>query len=167
MNDPNGPMWDPVHEKYHLFYQYQTPRMWGHAVSDDLVNWQQLPMALTRQKSYDEGGDFSGSGTILDDADHTPVLTVSSNTNSVVFLMVPEDRTDPLLTNWVYVEDNPVYYTDCRDPTEIIKTSEGKYRIFDGMVNGTAVWEAESFDAIFSNTGWKHIGTWIRVSETS
>ena len=90
MNDPNGPMWDPVHEKYHLFYQYQTPRMWGHAVSDDLVNWQQLPMALTRQKSYDEGGDFSGSGTILDDADQTPVLTVSSNTNSVVFLMVPE-----------------------------------------------------------------------------
>ena len=31
-NDPNGPMWDPVHELYHLFYQYQTPRQWGHAV---------------------------------------------------------------------------------------------------------------------------------------
>ena len=66
--------------------------------------------------SDDEGGDFSGSGTIMDDKDQTPVLTVSSNTNSVVFLLVPEDRTDPYLTNWVYVEDNPVYYTDCRDP---------------------------------------------------
>ena len=95
----------------------------------------------------------------MDDADQTPVLTLSSNTNSVVFLMVPEDRTDPYLTNWVYVESNPVYYTDCRDPTEIIKTSEGKYRIFDGMANGTAAWEADTFDDIFSNKGWKHIST--------
>jgi sucrose-6-phosphate hydrolase SacC (GH32 family) len=73
MNDPNGPMYDPVHDMYHLFYQYQTPRMWGHAASRDLIDWWQLPMALTRQRSYDEGGDFSGSATVLDDANRTPV----------------------------------------------------------------------------------------------
>jgi len=66
-------MYDPVHDIYHLFYQYQTPRMWGHAISRDLVDWEQLPMALTRQRSYDEFGDFSGSATILDDTARTPV----------------------------------------------------------------------------------------------
>ena len=94
MNDPNGPMYDPMHELYHLMYQYQTPRNWGHAVSKDLVNWVQLPQALTRTQSYDAGGDFSGSATILDDDAQTPVLTVSTNNNDMVFVALPEDRTN-------------------------------------------------------------------------
>jgi sucrose-6-phosphate hydrolase SacC (GH32 family) len=70
-------------------------------VSDDLVNWQQLPMSLTRQNWYDAGGDFSGSATVLNDEAQTPVLTVSSSSNQVVFIAIPEDRSDPYLTNWV------------------------------------------------------------------
>lgn len=31
---------------YHLFYQYSTPREWGHAVSEDLIHWRHLPIAL-------------------------------------------------------------------------------------------------------------------------
>ena len=129
MNDPNGPMWDPVHERYHLMYQYQTPRNWGHAVSEDLVNWVQLPQALTRTESYDAGGDFSGSATILDDAAQTPVLTVSTNRNDVVFVALPADRDDPNLTNWTYPDYNPLFSTDARDPTEIFKTSGGACRV--------------------------------------
>ena len=104
MNDPNGPFFDPVHRKYHLFYQYQTPRHWGHAISDDLVSWQQLPMALTRQRSYDSGGDYSGSATVLDDEARTPLLTVSSSRSDVIWLAVPCDRSDPLLVCWKYVD---------------------------------------------------------------
>ena len=129
MNDPNGPMWDPVHERYHLMYQYQTPRNWGHAVSEDLVNWVQLPQALTRTESYDAGGDFSGSATILDDAAQTPVLTVSTNRNDMVFVALPADRDDPNLTNWTYPDYNPLFSTDARDPTEIFKTSGGACRV--------------------------------------
>ena len=57
MNDPNGLcQWQG---RYHLFYQYMpvrqepigSPRQhrgisWGHTVSDDLVNWRDLPIAL-------------------------------------------------------------------------------------------------------------------------
>ncbi len=32
MNDPNGLFYDPVFQRYHLMYQYLTPRVWGHAV---------------------------------------------------------------------------------------------------------------------------------------
>ena len=50
MNDPNGPLhW---RGRYHVFYQYNphSPRWeapyWGHAVSDDLVHWHDLPLSL-------------------------------------------------------------------------------------------------------------------------
>jgi len=157
MNDPNGPMYDPVHEKYHLFYQYKTPRNWGHAVSEDLVHWQQLPMALTRKNSYDSGGDWSGSATVLDNDDQTPVLTVSVNTNTVVFLAVPEDRSDPYLTNWIVPAYNPIYSSTTRDPTEIMKTTSGKYRIADGTSFGTELWETDSVESIFSDA-WSKVG---------
>lgn len=62
MNDPNGLVY--YRNRYHLFYQYNPfscewdHMHWGHAVSDDLVNWEHLPVAL----EPDEDGDiFSGS----------------------------------------------------------------------------------------------------------
>ena len=166
MNDPNGPLYDPVHDKYHLFYQYQTPRMWGHAVSDDLISWTQLPMALTRQNWYDIGGDFSGSGTVLDDEDQSVVLTVSSSDNSEIFLAVPEDRSDPNLTNWTLPDYNPIFLTSARDPTEIMKTPQGNYRIADGTASGTEMWEVTSFEDIFKNDTWTKISTFQDNSET-
>lgn len=68
INDPNG----LVHfkGKYHFFYQHNPysafwgSMHWGHAVSDDLVHWEYLPIALAPSEDYDdceEGGCFSGS----------------------------------------------------------------------------------------------------------
>ncbi|KAF9530381.1 glycosyl hydrolase [Crepidotus variabilis] len=45
MNDPNGAMYDPVKDEYHLFYQWHPNHVqwgnisWGHAVSKNLVTW--------------------------------------------------------------------------------------------------------------------------------
>lgn len=56
--------------KYHFFYQFNpysgfwSQMHWGHAVSDDLMHWEQLPVALAPSESYDDhpqGGCFSGS----------------------------------------------------------------------------------------------------------
>ncbi|MBC8569349.1 GH32 C-terminal domain-containing protein [Zongyangia hominis] len=49
-NDPNGMIY--YNNEWHLFYQYNpnTPKnvgqWWGHAVSSDLINWTELPVAL-------------------------------------------------------------------------------------------------------------------------
>lgn len=50
MNDPNGAIfWKG---KHHLFYQYNPNGAfwgtihWGHAVSEDLVHWTHMPIAL-------------------------------------------------------------------------------------------------------------------------
>ncbi|GMH70997.1 hypothetical protein TrST_g2389 [Triparma strigata] len=160
-NDPNGPLYDPVHDKYHLFYQYQTPRLWGHAVSDDLVSWVQMPVAITTDQWYDQGGVFSGSGTVLDDEEQSVILTISSSDNTEIFVATPKDRSDPFLTEWELPDSNPIYTTSARDPTEIMKTSDGRYRIADGTADGTAIWECmgcETAEDIISGGKWEEIG---------
>ena len=65
INDPNGFIW--YKGRYHLFYQcfpYSAHwgRMhWGHAVSKDLVNWDEKGIALFPSKTDDRSGCFSGS----------------------------------------------------------------------------------------------------------
>lgn len=66
MNDPNGLI--RVDGQYHAFYQHnphgigQGPMHWGHAVSDDLINWRELPVALYPDHL---GACFSGSALQL------------------------------------------------------------------------------------------------------
>lgn len=71
MNDPNGFSW--YQDRYHLFYQYFPyvtewgPMHWGHAVSEDLLNWDYLPAALAPDQPYDEEGCWSGSAVEISD----------------------------------------------------------------------------------------------------
>ena len=66
MNDPCGPIW--YGDLYHLFYQYNPSASvwgdmhWGHAISNDLVHWEHLPIAMSPTPGwYDENGVFTGS----------------------------------------------------------------------------------------------------------
>ena len=68
INDPNGLIY--YKGKYHFFFQFNPYyghwdyMHWGHAVSDDMLHWEYLPIALAPSESYDDhmrGGCFSGS----------------------------------------------------------------------------------------------------------
>ena len=59
--------------RYHMFFQCNPkshrfgPMHWGHAVSDDLIEWEELPVALEPVMPYENGnGCMSGSAIVAE-----------------------------------------------------------------------------------------------------
>ncbi len=68
MNDPNGLVYNEATKEYHMYYQYcktlkedQMQKYWGHAVSKDIINWEEKPVAISPDKY---GSIWSGSCVI-------------------------------------------------------------------------------------------------------
>ena len=65
MNDPNGLV--RVGDTYHMYFQFNpfgivpAHMSWGHAVSKDLMHWQELPVAIPEQGN---AAVFSGSAVL-------------------------------------------------------------------------------------------------------
>ncbi len=132
MNDPNGLV--RVAGEYHLFFQYNPYSVdfgrigWGHAVSDDLVHWQPLPVALAPTDA-----EMIFSGSVVVDRDNTSGLCPDAAPESCLVAIYTTSRDlgettrqtqdvavsqDRGLT-WTKYEGNPVLdldLVDFRDP---------------------------------------------------
>jgi fructan beta-fructosidase len=124
-NDPNGMVY--LDGEWHLFFQHNPVgwnwgnMTWGHAVSRDLVHWEQLPEAL--YPKVDVVGDcFSGGATVdrLDTAgwkqgDHEVMVVFLTDTGAGESLAYSADggRT------FTPYEGNPVVRHKGRDPKVI------------------------------------------------
>ena len=72
MNDPNGLVYDPSNQTYHMYYQYNPTgldignQVWAHAESKDMINWTQVEdMAIIQDDGL--GAIFSGSAVVDED----------------------------------------------------------------------------------------------------
>ncbi|XP_024012332.1 beta-fructofuranosidase, insoluble isoenzyme CWINV6 isoform X1 [Eutrema salsugineum] len=133
---------------YHMFYQHNplAPEfndiiIWGHSVSQDMVNWIQLEPALFPTEPFDRNSCWSGSATILPDG--KPVIMYTGlhepNRQQVTVIAEPKDVSDPLLREWVKPKYNPVMlppddipFDGFRDPTTAWQGQDGKWRVLVG-----------------------------------
>ena len=112
MNDPNG----VIHYKgqYHLFYQHNPDAPvwgnihWGHAVSDDLVHWHDLPIALApTPDGADTNGCWSGCA-LIDKGVPTIIYTgIDADNQQLPCLATSDDR----LITWTKYAGNPIIPT--------------------------------------------------------
>lgn len=122
LNDPNGLVW--YNGTYHLFFQYMPPHRpgaykdWGHAVSKDLLHWEQVDSHITPHRVW--GGCWSGSAVV----DEQNVAKLQSGNEKTILAFItngghPSDGLGPLCTqcmaystdggkSFVYYDKNPV-----------------------------------------------------------
>lgn len=118
-NDPNGLVY--FKNQYHLFYQtnpfgfYMGEMHWGHAISEDLIHWKELPIALHPHRTA-VGNCFSGSANV--DYDNETMILVFTDTDKGECVMTSHDG-----INWV-PRENPIIRHNGRDP-KLIKYDSG------------------------------------------
>ena len=115
MNDPNGLVWHKG--EYHLFFQHNPHgtewghMSWGHAVSKDLLTWEELPVAIPEGE---DGAIFSGSA-VCDGDDLVAIYTRHTETNQSQCIARSKDNG----RTFIKYENNPVLdenKKDFRDP---------------------------------------------------
>lgn len=97
LNDPNGLCY--WQGNWHLFYQAYPPedprQHWGHAMSKDLINWKDLPLAIYPNP---ESKVFSGTTYV----EENRVIAMYHGTDAGTMVAVSDD---PLLLNWKKLND--------------------------------------------------------------
>ena len=120
LNDPNGLcFWQG---RWHLFYQGyppEDPRVhWGHAVSDDLTHWRDLPYAI-----YPDPEECCFSGSTLVEDDRVIAMYHGTQVGNMV-----ATSSDPLLLNWEKVTGQAVIPAPPQDG------SPQEYTVFDPCI---------------------------------
>ena len=133
LNDPNGLcFWKG---RWHLFYQVNPPedarQHWGHAVSDDLIHWRDLPYAI-----YPNPEEKCYSGSTLVEEDRVIAMYHGTEAGNMVAV-----SRDPLLLNWEKVGDGPAIPVRTGDAYyHFLSPSPVPYRVYD-----PCIWKKDGF----------------------
>ncbi|GHB53252.1 glycoside hydrolase family 32 protein [Persicitalea jodogahamensis] len=147
-NDPNGLVY--LDGEYHLFYQYNPQgdtwghMSWAHAVSPDLITWEELPLALAEYPNADSTETMIFSGSVVVDSLNTSGFFEPGFKKGMVAIYTSHVHKDGEGTDqhqslaysadkgrtWKYYDKNPVLdlgMKDFRDPS--VFRYQGKWKM--------------------------------------
>ncbi|MCA0132519.1 glycoside hydrolase family 32 protein [Winogradskyella alexanderae] len=184
MNDPNGMFY--LNGKYHLYFQHHPddnvwgPMHWGHAISEDLINFEEQPIALYPD---DIGLIFSGSAVV--DYDNTsgfgedgkvPVVAIFTYHNmdgeksgDIDFQTQAIAYSLDEGTTWTKYADNPVISNpgikDFRDPKVFWDNCNSKWIMSLAAGNKIMFYSSANlkewkFESDFGELKGEHGGVW-------
>ena len=140
-NDPNGLVF--YDGEYHMFYQYNPNgnewgyMHWGHAVSTDLIHWENLPLAIYPDNNSNDKEfctAFSGSAIV----DEQNILGKQKGANKTLVAFYTSNKCGQRIAystdkgrTWEKFEGNPVIpydvNDDARDPKVFWHNDSGKW----------------------------------------
>lgn len=184
MNDPNGMVY--YEGEYHLFFQYYPeatvwgPMHWGHAISTDLIHWQQLPTAIYPDSL---GWIFSGSAVI--DWKNTSGLGSETNPPMIAIYTYHNEKLEKQGRNdfqyqglaysldkgrtWQKYVKNPILANpgirDFRDPKVFWSDTFGKWYMILAVQDHTEIYSSDNLlswrkESEFGKTLGAHGGVW-------
>lgn len=184
MNDPNGMVF--YEGEYHLFYQHYPdsnvwgPMHWGHAVSEDMVHWENLPIALQPDSL---GYIYSGSAVV--DHNNTSGLGTSGQPPLVAIFTYHDPVGEQAGRNdfqtqgiaysldkgrtWTTYENNPVLgnpgIRDFRDPKVIWHEGSGRWIMVLAVADHVSFYSSRDlinwqFESDFGKDIGGHGGVW-------
>lgn len=180
MNDPNGMVY--FDGEYHLFFQHNPdelvwgPMHWGHAVSKDMIHWEELDIALYPDE---HGTIFSGSAVV--DWDNTTGFFEEGKPGLVaIFTHSLESVSPPVQTQsiayskdkgrtWTKYEGNPVLKheskVDFRDPKVFWFAEEQKWLMSLATGRSISFYSSKNlidwdFESEFGEGAETHYGVW-------
>ena len=184
MNDPNGMFY--LKGTYHLYFQHHPessvwgPMHWGHAISKDLIHWEEQPIALYPDAL---GTIFSGSAVVdynntsgFGKEGQTPIIAIYTNhdaeaeqkgsqsfqTQSMAYSL-DEGQT------WTKYAENPIIENpgirDFRDPKVIWYEKDQKWILILAAAQITQFYESKdlkkwTFLSSFGEGIGNHNGVW-------
>lgn len=184
MNDPNGMFY--LNGKYHLYFQYYPdgnvwgPMHWGHAISKDLIEWEEQPIALYPDEM---GLIFSGSAVVdknntsgFGKDGQTPIVAMYTYHNmegeksgkidfqtQAIAYSLDEGST------WVKYDKNPVISNpgikDFRDPKVIWEPQSKKWIMVLAAANKIMLYSSKNLkewklESDFGQNFGQHNGMW-------
>jgi beta-fructofuranosidase len=124
MNDPNGPIYFKGH--YHMFFQYNPlaavwgDMSWGHAVSEDMLHWRHLPVALTPTPGGpDSYGCFSGSAIAV--GERVYVVYTGTQKSSDALATIRDGQNDIEESQCLAWSDDPMLVKWAKDPEPVVR----------------------------------------------
>jgi beta-fructofuranosidase len=123
MNDPNGPIYFKGH--YHMFFQYNPQAAvwgdmsWNHAISEDMMHWRHLPMAMTPTPGGpDAFGCFSGSAIAVGDRVYVVYTGTQKSGDALATIRVGQNNIEE--TQCLAWSDDPQLVRWSKDPKPVV-----------------------------------------------